>query len=192
MLTSIIETENSSLWICNFDDMELLSKCVEDIKDELKIKPEIRIFGSIKHQRRDVGFFSDISEGYRYSGQLLKSKSESENIRELKSKVNSILGSNFNGILVNRYNSGEDYISQHSDDEACIDRCGVVSISFGESRTLVIRDKKTKKIEKKIDLISSSMIIMKGDFQKEFTHGIPIEKSKKNVRYSFTFRNHKK
>ena len=31
---------------------------------------------------------------------------------------------------------------------------------------------------------------MAGDFQKEFTHEIPIEKKVEGVRYSFTFRRH--
>ena len=31
---------------------------------------------------------------------------------------------------------------------------------------------------------------MAGNFQKEFTHEIPIEKKVKEVRYSFTFRTH--
>jgi hypothetical protein len=31
---------------------------------------------------------------------------------------------------------------------------------------------------------------MGGDFQIEFTHGIPIEKKIKDVRYSLTFRKH--
>lgn len=33
-------------------------------------------------------------------------------------------------------------------------------------------------------------MIMAGDFQKEFTHEIPMEKKKKNPRISFTFRRH--
>jgi len=35
-----------------------------------------------------------------------------------------------------------------------------------------------------------SIIHMGGDFQKEFTHGIPVEKKVKGVRYSLTFRSH--
>ena len=31
---------------------------------------------------------------------------------------------------------------------------------------------------------------MKGEFQKEFTHEIPVQKKVKNCRYSLTFRKH--
>ncbi len=34
------------------------------------------------------------------------------------------------------------------------------------------------------------VIAMKGDFQKEFTHEVPVEKKVTNERYSFTFRKH--
>ena len=43
-----------------------------------------------------------------------------------------------------------------------------------------------------IPTISNSIIHMGGDFQKEFTHGIPVEKKVNGVRYSLTFRKHNK
>ena len=39
-------------------------------------------------------------------------------------------------------------------------------------------------------MVSYSMLQMGGDFQKEFTHEIPIEKKVKEPRISFTFRKH--
>ena len=37
---------------------------------------------------------------------------------------------------------------------------------------------------------SGKIIHMGGEFQREFTHEIPIEKKKQGLRYSFTFRHH--
>ena len=42
-----------------------------------------------------------------------------------------------------------------------------------------------------IPTTSNSIIHMGGDFQKEFTHGIPVEKKVKEERYSLTFRKHR-
>ena len=39
-------------------------------KDKLIKKPEILMYGRIVHQKRDVGFFSDESKGYYYSGKF--------------------------------------------------------------------------------------------------------------------------
>jgi alkylated DNA repair dioxygenase AlkB len=65
-----------------------------------------------------------------------------------------------------------------------------MSISHGVVRTFRIRDKLTKKIVMDIPTTSNSIIHMGGAFQKEFTHGIPVEKNVTGVRYSITFRTH--
>jgi hypothetical protein len=48
----------------------------------------------------------------------------------------------------------------------------------------------TNKIVIDISTEPTNIIQMAGDFQKEFTHEIPVEKKVKDVRYSFTFRRH--
>ena len=111
---------------------------------------------------------------------------------ELLELVNSIFNTEYNGILVNKYKTGEDYISAHSDDETNLDKCGVVAISYGATRKFRIREKNTKKKVGDYPMVSYSMLQMGGDFQKEFTHEIPIEKKVKESRISFTFRKHTK
>lgn len=92
--------------------------------------------------------------------------------------------------MVNKYDDGNNYIGDHCDDEKTLDKGGVISISYGAVRKFRIRDKVTKKIIIDIPTKSNSIIHMGGDFQKEFTHGIPVEKKVKEVRYSLTFRKH--
>jgi alkylated DNA repair dioxygenase AlkB len=41
-----------------------------------------------------------------------------------------------------------------------------------------------------VPLPSGMLVHMGGDFQKEFTHEVPIEKKIREGRYSFTFRQH--
>ena len=125
--------------------------------------------GKIVYQQRDVGFFSNETEGYYYSGKLASSKPLKPNLLELLLFVNTLFGSSFNGILVNRYND--------SDNENTLDDIGVVAISYGAIRKFRIRNKITK--EKVIDIptTSYSLIQMGGNFQNEFLHGIPIEKN---------------
>lgn len=195
----LIQTSKSSLIKFNFNepnqnyliDKKLLDDCIEDVKNSLEIKPTIKIYDKIVHQRRDVGFFSDTSIGYYYSNQLAKSKPLTLHLDLLLTLINELFSSNFNGILINRYNDGNDYIGAHSDDEKNLDKAGVVAISVGEQRIFRIRDKYTKKIINDIVINDLDCIHMKGDFQKEFTHEIPISKNNVGVRYSFTFRNHK-
>jgi alkylated DNA repair dioxygenase AlkB len=185
-----IETENSYLSGIELNINDLLEKCVEEIDGLLMHNPEIYVYGKKCNQHRSIGFFSNESIGYRYSGQLAESIRLTPNTELLLNYVNSTLSSDFNGILVNKYANGEDYIGKHSDDEKCLSNSGVVSISYGAVRKFRIREKTTGKIVLDVPTNSGEMLIMGGDFQKEFTHEIPIEKKIKHPRISFTFRKH--
>lgn len=188
----LIETENAFLGVCSLENMELLEKCVDEVSGKLVKNPQIMIFGKEAFQRRSIGFFSNESEGYRYSGQMAESQLLTPNLSELLKYINEIFNANFNGILVNRYENGENYIGAHSDDEKYLDPVGVVCVSWGESRKFRIRDKVTRKIVLDIPVESGKILIMAGDFQKLFLHEIPVEKKKKDPRISFTFRKHTK
>lgn len=189
--TIIIQTPNSFLSKTTFADEGLLSRCIDDVKNNLLVNPPIQIYGKTVYQHRSIGFFSNTSIGYRYSGQIAKSQPLSSNLENLLNQVNQLYGANFNGILINRYNNGKDYIGAHSDDESNLDAIGVVAISVGQTRTFRIRTKNDKKIHTDIEMNNLDVIHMGGDFQKEFTHEIPISKKINGVRYFFTFRMHK-
>ena len=118
----------------NFINKELLEKCIMDIEPQLEERPEIIIFGKKCKQQRNVGFFSNESIGYKYSKKMMESKPLSQSMSELLLVTNMIVGAEFNGILVNKYMDGNDYISAHSDDETGLDSVGVISISYGSER----------------------------------------------------------
>ncbi len=190
-METLIEENKSFLKKCTFDDKELLELCIEDIKNNLEIKPEIIIFDKVCHQQRDIGFFSNTSIGYHYSNKLMKSKPLTDNLTKLLNQVNELFSSDFNGILINRYNDGNNYIGPHSDDEKSLDsKIGVVALSYGESRIFRIRNKLTKKVVLDTETEDCGILQMGGNFQKHYTHEIPIQKKVKGERYSFTFRKH--
>jgi alkylated DNA repair dioxygenase AlkB len=190
--TKPVQTEKSYLGIYSLPDenKDLVERCVKEIDGKLLKNPPIIVYGRQAYQHRSIGFFSNESEGYRYSGQLAESQAMTPGLSELLEIINNMFQAKFNGILVNRYENGEDTIGAHSDDEKFLDPVGVVCISWGESRTFRIRNKQTKEIVKDIQTEPNKIIHMAGDFQKEFTHEIPMEKKKKNPRVSFTFRRH--
>ena len=157
----------------------------------LNIKPEINLFGRLIHENRDVGFFSDESAGYKYSNKIEKSKPLDKYLTKIMNVINSHFESKFNGILINRYCTGLDYIGKHSDDERGLDSdAGVVAVSYGADRIFRIRDKKNGKIILDISTSEYPVIQMAGDFQKYYTHEVPIQRKVKDTRYSFTFRKH--
>ena len=194
MATKPIETEASHLSVTPIDDeifRELVRIIIKNVNKKLTVRPKVRVFGRTCYQNRDVGFYSNKSKGYAYSNQIMESKPLDDAMESLIDYVNRYYDSNFNSILINKYNNGTEYIGAHSDDEKGIGNGGVVTISYGAIRKFRIRDKLTRKIVKDVPTTPYSMIHMAGNFQKEFTHEIPIEKKVKDARISITFRNHK-
>lgn len=187
-----IKTNKSYFGKIDADIDDLLLECIEEIKDNLDETPPVIIFGKLAVQHRNIGFFSNESIGYRYAGQLAASKPMTKALMELLNLINIEFNTDFNGILINEYPDGEHYIGKHSDDESALSNAGVVCISYGASRKFRIRDKSTNQIVMDIPTTSKEIWVMGGDFQKEFTHEVPVEKKIKDNRISFTFRKHLK
>jgi len=190
----IIKTEKSFLKVYKKEtvgqmNLEIL-ECVNEIKNKLIKNPPIKVYGKDAIQHRSIGFFSNDSIGYKYSGQIAKSQSLTPKLTKLLEIINYKFDTEFNGILINKYENGDDYIGKHSDDEKNLDKKGVIAISYGANRKFRIRNKISNKQIIDILLKENEIIHMGGDFQKEFTHEIPIEKKVKDERYSFTFRKH--
>lgn len=168
-----------------------------NIKNQLDKRPEIVVYGRVVKQQRNVGFFSDTIAGYKYSGRIAASKPLTPFLTFLMNKVNTDLNTNFNGILINEYENGKDVIGAHSDNEDELsknNKC-VASITYctGIPRKFRIRQKigdNKGKIVLDTPLPHLSMVIMKGEFQKYFTHEIPAQATIKDPRISFTFREH--
>lgn len=192
-MTSILRTEKSALILHNLEEeiCNLIQICVEVVDSELDINPEIMVYGKVCHQHRSIGFYSDTSKGYNYSSTITPSKKMHPCLRELLIYINDKFDYNYNGILINKYSGGEDYIGKHSDDERGLDsRVGVIALSYGAIRKFRIRNKLTNEIEIDVPTDPTKIIQMAGNFQEEFTHEIPVEKKVKGVRYSLTFRRH--
>lgn len=141
-------------------------------------------------------------------------------ILDLMRYVNLAFDASFNGVLINRYVNGDDCLGAHSDEETDLDpTAGVVSISLGATRIFRVREKRAHESPRKrakgtrvhqsiakvstrmindriasfdVPLRDKQLVVMRGDFQKEYTHEIPRQKKICAVRYNLTFRCHKK
>mgnify|MGYP002626206837 FL=1 len=189
---TLIDTGRSKFWVVpNFTPDYYYDLTQLPVNEE----PPIVVYGKTVKQNRDISFFSDESIGYKYSGQMMPSipLKSSRLLSELLPAVNKILGTQFNGILLNRYRSGEKSIGSHSDDEKALDknRKMVAGLAYGPGiRKFRIRDKKTNKIVLDYDHQPCTLIAMEGDFQSEFKHEIPKQLKVKGERISITFRHH--
>lgn len=192
-MTAVLQTNESALILHDLEPeiCNLIQLCIETIDTELDVNPEIVVYGKVCHQRRCVGFYSDTSKGYNYSTTITPSKQMHPCLRDLLLYINEKFDYDYNGILINKYSGGEDYIGKHSDDQRNLDaRVGVIAVSYGQVRKFRIRNKLSGKIVVDVPTDPTKIIQMAGNFQKEFTHEIPVEKRAKGVRYSLTFRKH--
>jgi len=93
-----------------------------------------------------------------------------------------------NAVLGNKYNDGAQYIGFHSYSESDLhDDAFIVYVSLGAERDFVFKHIESgEKVS--INLKSGSVLLMGGDCQKNWTHGLPKRLKIKNHRINLTFR----
>lgn len=172
-----IKTQSSFLNIYTFEDDNLLDKCIEECKDKLE-----------DVGTRRVSFFSDvITENYMYGDvRVCMSQKLTPSLSKILDIINVKFDSDYNGIIINYYKDGSNYIEKHSDSQNHPPN-GVLLISYGNKRNFRVYDKKTDVKVSDIDLIHGEMIHMGGDFQSEFTHDVEQDFSITTDRYSISF-----
>lgn len=102
----------------------------------------------------------------------------------------------FDYVLINRYETGKEYIGYHADSESDLKKHGIiVSISLGATRDFcfqpiinVDNDSKKKKTTFKYALNDGDMVIMTDDTQKYTKHAVPKRTTCKDERINLTFR----
>ena len=178
LISSEIKTDKSYLNIYAFPDENLIKECVEGLNSKLTT-----------HRFRKVGFFSDECDGtlYKYGRlNIAKAQKLTPSLKNLLDMINLIFNSDYNGILINKYDNGDYYIERHSDSKNHPEN-GVLIISYGSTRNFRVFDKITGNKVKDILLKNNEVLHMYGDFQKEFEHDIEKDKSIKTSRYSLSF-----
>jgi alkylated DNA repair dioxygenase AlkB len=184
---SIVEDER-----CTPTDLQTIligAKLPSDIGPHLFRRPCIFTYGKVCRSQRSVGFFSDVSKGYKYSKQMMPAQSLPSWMRDTMERVNATLGTSFNAITLNFYADGRDEIASHADDEKNLNTDVVAAISIGAERKFVVTEK--KKVVASVRTVEGSLLVMSGaDFQATYRHHIPKELKIKEPRWSLTFRNH--
>lgn len=185
----ILSSTSKVILINDFLDGDYLQKAIDL---DLECDPKFKLMGKNCIMHRRVGFFVNNSniEPYYFSNQVAKTMIMPQWMEEIMNKVNSRIGTEFNACLVNHYRNGDDSIGMHSDNTANLSNGIVASVSLGEPRRFIVKDRDNKTVFDE-ETRNNQLLVMDGeDFQKEFKHGIPVQKKVKNSRVSLTFRKH--
>jgi alkylated DNA repair dioxygenase AlkB len=125
---------------------------------------------------------------YTYSGLRLAPAPFTPLQLLIKEAVETVSGQRFNSVLLNYYRDGRDSMGMHSDDEPELGPQPVIaSVSFGATRTLIFRHKRSKQTVK-LDLPAGSLLLMAENTQSNWLHGINKLTRLVGPRVNLTFR----
>ncbi|MDP1801468.1 MAG: alpha-ketoglutarate-dependent dioxygenase AlkB [Bacteroidota bacterium] len=149
---------------------------------------KMNMYGKSVFLPRLTAWYGDAEKSYKFSGIKLNPHSWTPELLEIRNKINEIGKVSFNSVLLNRYRTGNDWISWHQDNEKELGINPVIgSVNFGATRKFQIRHLKTKEV---IDILlhHGSLLVMAGALQHNWQHQVPKEKNVSEGRINLTFR----
>ena len=149
----------------------------------------ITVYGKPYLQPRLSAWYGELT--YSYSGIRLKPQPWTPLLMDIKQRVEARVGFEFNSVLINYYRNQNDSMGMHSDDEYELGPQPVIaSLSLGEQRNFLLKHKSRKELKTvKLTLPAGSLLIMQGETQRYWRHGINKERQPCGPRINLTFRN---
>ncbi len=166
---------------------DMLRLMVDDIPWR---QDNIMLWGRSVAQPRLTAWYGDPGRSYTYSGLTLEPLPWTDPLLLLRTMAEGIAGASFNSVLLNCYRDHNDSVGFHSDDEPELGATPIIgSISLGETRTLTFKPKRDKDGKPvRIALESGSLLVMKGDTQRNWRHAVAKESRPCGPRVNLTFR----
>ncbi len=150
---------------------------------------EVTMFGRRLVTAREVAWYGDRDFAYTYSGTTRTALPWTEELAALKARVEVLLEAPFNSCLLNRYHDGSEGMGWHSDDEATlVEGATIASLSLGAERKFSLRHQRDR--ERKVSLVleHGSLLAMRGETQRHWSHALPKSKRVTGERINLTFR----
>jgi len=149
---------------------------------------QITVYGKPYLQPRLSAWFGDL--GYGYSGIRLQPLPWTSLLQQLRQRVEGLTGCEFNSVLLNYYRDGNDSMGLHSDNERELGRRpAIASLSLGATRDFVLKHRFRKDLKTvKLPLAAGSLLLMQGDTQQYWRHGINKLRRACGPRINLTFR----
>ena len=157
---------------------------------------QIQLYGKKHNIPRLTAWHGEPDKTYRYSGITVTASDWTPTLLTIKKAIEAVSEIAFNSVLLNLYQSGDDSVSWHGDDEKALGRHPVIgSVSLGATREFQMKHK-TKVNEKQrpikpaspIMLTHGSYLLMQGPTQHHWLHQIPKSKQPMGPRINLTFR----
>lgn len=149
---------------------------------------EAVIFGKHIVTKRKVAWYADLPFEYSYSNITKTGLEWTEELKQLRKLVEEKSGESFNSCLLNLYHDGTEGMAWHSDGEKDLKKYGAIaSLTLGAERKFAFKNKETKEVIS-LTLEHGSLLIMKGETQKNWLHRLPPTKKVFGPRINLTYR----
>tara|TARA_B110001454_G_scaffold208832_1_gene221729 strand:- start:1452 stop:2081 length:630 start_codon:yes stop_codon:yes gene_type:complete len=150
----------------------------------------ITLFGKAHMQPRLICWMGDPECVYRYSGKSWEPERWHPRVNDLRARVEAYADTRFNSVLLNYYRDGQDSMGFHSDNEPELGAQPVIaSLSLGATRTMHLRHRYDRRIStQRLLLTDGSLLVMRGNSQRDWKHAIPKSRMVSGARINLTFR----
>ncbi|XP_037038085.1 DNA oxidative demethylase ALKBH2-like [Bradysia coprophila] len=154
---------------------------------------KVKVFGKWHPVPRKMAAYCDEGITYTFSGLTMPTRNWFPLLSQLRDIVTKLTGFDYNFVLVNRYENGNQHIGEHRDGEKEIDPSSpIVSLSFGQHRDFVFRHSNSKARPDltpiKMELPNGSILVMNPPTNQFWLHSLPIRKKALHPRINLTFR----
>jgi len=150
---------------------------------------KIRVFGKSYLQPRLTALYANNTHSYTYSNITMQPKVFTNELLDIKIKVENKIGTKFTSCLANLYRNGQDSNGWHADNEKELGKQPIIaSVTFGAERIFHFKHKKDNTLKAKLILNHGSLLVMKGDTQNNWLHQLPKTKKNLSERINLTFR----
>lgn len=172
-------------WLTHKHAKHLMSYFTEQLQWQ---QPSIVLYGQERKIPRLQAWYGDPDSQYEYSKLMMQPLPWDTRLAKLKYACEQKCGAPFNSVLANWYRSGSDSMGMHSDNEPELGHQAVIaSVSLGQTRRLTFKNIHTKESHR-IGLEHGSLLVMKGDTQQFWQHGLNKSRTQTGARLNFTFR----
>ncbi len=149
----------------------------------------ITVFGKRHLQPRLTALYANNNRSYSYSNITMNPHPFTQELLQIKDKIEAISNTAFTTCLLNLYRNGQDSNGWHADNEKELGKNPIIaSVSFGEARWFHFKHKKHTNMKRKILLEHGSLLIMKGTTQEHWLHQVPKTKKEISSRINITYR----
>lgn len=184
-----LEGADVQLWI----DFLPRHRANDLLRELIEVTPwrseEVVVWGKRHPQPRLIAWYGNPGKNYTYSGIAMDPLPWTPLLERVRKEVEEACAEPFNSVLLNYYRNERDSMGLHSDNEPELGpRPIIASLSVGEERVFSFKAKDPRAQTASVPLPSGSLLLMKGDTQMNWKHGIAKAGRRMGPRVNLTFR----